>query len=75
MGNCCHGSSGSKTTSKYSRSTWWGLGGFALILGLLWGFDGNPLVSRIAPAVILGLILLWLTVAAVRKMGLHPWHK
>lgn len=69
MGNCCHGSSGSKTTKKKSQLGWWSFGSFTVILGLLWVFDGNPLVSEFAPMILLGLILLWLTVAAVRRLG------
>ena len=69
MGSCCHGSAGSKTTKKNSHLGWWSFGSFAVILALLWVFDGNPQVSKFAPMIVLGLILLWLTVAAVRKLS------
>lgn len=81
MGSCCHGPSGSNTAAKHGRSGkhnragWWGFGGFVLVLGLLWGFNGNPLVSQFAPAILLGMILLWLAVVAVRKLGLLHWNK
>jgi len=69
MGSCCHGSSGSKKSKKNSQLRWWGWSSLAVILALLWVFDGNPLVSRFAPVVLLGMILLWLIVAAIRKVG------
>lgn len=67
MSHCCHGSSGSKKGDRHLK--WWGFGGFVLIVALLWAFDGSPLVSQIAPAILLGLILIWLIIAATRKMG------
>ena len=69
MGSCCHGPSGSKSTKKNSRLGWWSFVSLALVLALLWVFDGNPLVSKMAPMIVLGLILLWLSVAALRKLG------
>lgn len=69
MSHCCHGSPGSKKGDRHLK--WWGIGGFALIVVLLWAFNGNPLVSQVAPAILLGLLLTWLTITAVRKMGNH----
>lgn len=68
MSRSCHGSSGSK--KEDDRFKWWGIAGFALILVLLWAFDGNPRVSQLAPLVLLGLMLIWLVVVAVRRMGI-----
>jgi hypothetical protein len=67
MSNSCHGSSGSKKGN--GRLKWWGFGGFVIILALLWAFDGNPLVSQLAPLILLGLILIWLVVSAAGRMG------
>lgn len=68
MSHCCPDSSGSKKGD--GRLKWWGFGGFVAIVALLWAFEGNPLVSQLAPAILLGLILIWLVVAAARRMGL-----
>ena len=68
MSKGCHGSSRSKKGDD--RFKWWGFAGFSLILVLLWAFDGNPLVSQLAPLVLLGLMLIWLVVLAVRRMGI-----
>ena len=68
MSNCCHGSPGSKKGEGHLK--WWGFGGFAVIVALLWAFDGNSLVSQLAPLILLGLILIWLAVAVARRMGI-----
>lgn len=54
MGSSCHGSPGSK--KEEGRPKWWGFGGFAVIVALLWAFDGNALVSQLAPLILLGLV-------------------
>ena len=65
MRHCCDGSSGSNKGD--GRFKWWGFGGFVAILILLAVFDGNPLVSQMAPLILLGLILLWLAVVLVAR--------
>jgi len=69
MSSSCHSSSGSNKGD--GRLKWWGFGGFAVIVALLWAFDGNPLVSQLAPVILLGLVLIWLVVSVVRRMGLR----
>lgn len=69
MSNSCHGSSGSKKGN--GRLKWWGFGGLAVMVVLLWAFDGNPLVSQLAPLILLGLILIWLVVSVAYRMGLR----
>jgi hypothetical protein len=69
MSSSCHDSSGSKQGN--GRLKWWGIGGFVIIMALLWAFDGNPLVSQLAPLILLTLILIWLVVSVARRMGLR----
>ncbi len=69
MGSCCHGSSGSHKSKKTdNRFKWWSFGGFAVIVALLWAFDGNPLVEQLAPAILFGVILTWFVVLVVRRV-------
>ncbi|MCG3212123.1 MAG: hypothetical protein FOGNACKC_05770 [Anaerolineae bacterium] len=68
MSNCCHGA---KKKSKGNRwLTWLSIGGFALVVILLAIFDGNPLVSQVAPLVLLGLTAIWFVGLLARRMGI-----
>lgn len=69
MGNCCHGSSGSDKSKKADNCfKWWSFGGFAVIVALLWAFDGNPLVGQLAPAILFGVVVIWFVGMIVRRM-------
>lgn len=83
MGSCCHGSSKLKKSccentgqadspAKSDRYVkWWAFGIFALVLGILWWFDGNPLVSQmVTPLILMGLVLIWFVKLIAQRMGI-----
>jgi hypothetical protein len=71
MSGCCHNSEKTKSSKgKKSRLGWWLLGGFVIVGGMLWVFQENLPVNRLAPIVLVGLAVIWFVSLARQRMGL-----
>lgn len=50
---------------------WWAIGGFALVIGLLWFFDGSVVFSQIiTPLILMVLVLAWFVRLVAHRMGI-----